>query len=361
VLISIVYAFRNRDSNRVKASLLSLSEQSQQNFEVLFVDYGSEESYSLSVKEVVEQFPFTCYHYIAHQGLLWNKSKALNYGIKQAKGEYVFIADVDIVFHPDTTKMFELICNPDIAYLFQLSYLSKPESDKLLKVIDFDSLSVSHKGTVNGMVLVDIEALRKVHGLDEFFHFYGAEDVDLFQRLECLGLKIIQREELYFKHQWHEIYSSHDDSKLSLVPRLYNINRINHQHYFFNTKQKLTVPLNQTNWGAVLSSESKKILDTPDIIIELSNIHSDILHFFEVELRSYKNKVIRIVICEDPNYKSKKTKLKLLLKKQIPPYMTMKQINDIILSKIVYQYRDNNYFYEISEDYKRITFTIQFN
>mgnify|MGYP000592446892 CR=1 FL=1 len=119
MLISIVYAFRNRDSNRVKASLFSLSEQSQQNFEVLFLDYGSEESYSLSVKEVVEQFPFTSYHYIAHQGLLWNKSKALNYGIKQAKGEYVFIADVDIVFHPDTTKMFELICKPDIEYLFQ--------------------------------------------------------------------------------------------------------------------------------------------------------------------------------------------------------------------------------------------------
>jgi predicted glycosyltransferase involved in capsule biosynthesis len=40
--------------------------------------------------------------------------------------------------------------------------------------------------------------LEKVKGYDTFFHFYGAEDVDLCQRIENTGCTITIREELFF-------------------------------------------------------------------------------------------------------------------------------------------------------------------
>src|SRR5690554_5688657 len=106
MIISIIYAFRDRDEKRVELSLQSLERQTSQNFEVIFVDYGSRDHFAAPVNNVVEKFSFGNYYYIAHKGLLWNKSKALNYGLQMAKGDYVFIADVDIVFHPNTTRLF---------------------------------------------------------------------------------------------------------------------------------------------------------------------------------------------------------------------------------------------------------------
>lgn len=359
VLVSIIYAFRDRDSNRVRTSLTSLQKQTYQNFEVLFIDYGSQPEYSDAVKTTVERFQFTSYHYIAHEGLLWNKSKALNYGIKKAKGEYIFIADVDIVFHPDTTKLFKSICDPDIAYLFHLSYLNKIESNKIDNDVRFETLTPSHTGKVNGMILVHKLGLEKVHGLDEFFHFYGSEDVDLFERLMHHGIKIEQRPELYFKHIWHEIYNSYDDSMLSVVPRLFNIKRINQQHFFYNKKQRLIVPLDQKKWGHVVFREEQEVLNTPDVVIELTNTQSVIVHFFEVALDTYNNKTVKVVINEAANYRSLKHKIKTVLKKQIQPYISLKIVNDLILSKILYDYRDYNYSYNVATNFKRITFIIQ--
>ncbi len=39
---------------------------------------------SEDLEEVINEFSFANYHYIGHEGLLWNKSKALNYGIQKA-------------------------------------------------------------------------------------------------------------------------------------------------------------------------------------------------------------------------------------------------------------------------------------
>jgi glycosyltransferase involved in cell wall biosynthesis len=45
-MVTIVYAFRNRDVLRVKASLDSLQQQTHSDFKVVFVDYGSETIFS---------------------------------------------------------------------------------------------------------------------------------------------------------------------------------------------------------------------------------------------------------------------------------------------------------------------------
>ena len=81
--LSILFAYRNREPQRIKNSLMSLQKQYKNvaEFEVVFVDYGSTEGFQRLIQEVVESFSFAHYKYIAHKGLLWNKSKAINYRV----------------------------------------------------------------------------------------------------------------------------------------------------------------------------------------------------------------------------------------------------------------------------------------
>src|SRR5690606_1455411 len=123
--------------------------------------------------------------------LLWNKSKALNYGISQTQAQYIFIADVDLIFHPQATQLFKKVAIEDKYFLFSLGYLDKAESKKLTKNYNFEELRPSRFGNVNGMILAPRKAFLAVNGLDEFFHFYGSEDEDLFVRMGNAGYKSV--------------------------------------------------------------------------------------------------------------------------------------------------------------------------
>jgi len=356
--ITIIYAYRNRDIERVNLSLQTLMFQTKNGFEVVFVDYGSEVLFSQAVKEVVNSYDFAHYHYVGHSGLLWNKSKALNYGIKYAKGDYIFIADVDILFHPNTIQLFQKISSPEKSYLFKLSYLSKKVSQSLRNTSRLFDLPVKHHGKINGMVLTSKSSLTTINGLDEFFHFYGSEDMDLANRLEISGQQLIEQTEEYFLHQWHTIYNSYDDSKLSITPRLFNIKRINQEHYFYNKDTAIVKPINSVNWGKVIENNKNDSLSHPDVEYQIINLRSKIVHFLGFLLPSFENGVIKIEVREDKYQHSLKYRLKKILKKVSQPYISIKDVNDLILSEIIFKYRDNNYFYKVHNDLKGITFII---
>ncbi|MCR9183580.1 MAG: glycosyltransferase, partial [Flavobacteriaceae bacterium] len=181
--ITILYAFRNRDTHRVKLSLQSLQKQTVQGFEVVFVDYGSDNEFSTPVKKMVERFDFASYHYISHPGLLWNKSKALNYGIRQAKCDSILINDVDVILHPKAMELFQSVSAPKRFSLFKIGYLPQSISLNEVATKPYEELTPTHTGDTFGIGLFPKAALEAVHGLDEFFHFYGSEDEDLIARL----------------------------------------------------------------------------------------------------------------------------------------------------------------------------------
>ena len=358
-MVTIVYAYRNREYLRIKISLDSLKIQSNQNFKVVFVDYGSEPELANQIRELVESYSFSSYYYVPASLILWNKSKALNYGITKVITPYVFIADVDLIFHADTTTLFQNIAQPNTAYLFKLGYLDKKTSENLKRPFIFEELIPKHFGNINGMILVAKVGLEKIQGYDTFFHFYGSEDVDLYHRIENSGYTIVKRKETFFYHNWHLIYNSYNDQEMSLVPRLYNIKRINEEHFINNKNELLTIPNNQGVFGRIVTQEGQDDLYNPDKVLAMSNIHAHVHHFFNEHLYTYKNKIILVIIKEDSYYKSLKYKLKNLFKKNNQPYMSMKAINDLILMKIIYNFKDLNYAYYISDDLKKITFTIK--
>ena len=65
-----------------------------------------------------------------------------------------------------------------------------------------------------------------------------------------------------------------------------------------------------------------------------------------------------MLFVEDTYYNSVKYKIKQLLGKQTQPYFSMKEINDLVLKSILFRYRDYNYSYAISKDFKQIRFII---
>src|SRR5688572_10716527 len=99
--LSIVFGFRDRDVQRVERCLASLAQQTFTDFEVLFVDYGSQRQTAQAVQKVVEQHTFARYIYTETRGYPWNRSHALNIGGKQAQGEYLLTNDVDMMFLPN--------------------------------------------------------------------------------------------------------------------------------------------------------------------------------------------------------------------------------------------------------------------
>ena len=356
---SIIYAYRNRDVNRIKISMESLSLQKSKNFEVIFIDYGSESEISDNLKTILSSYNFVNYHYLSVSHKLWNKSKALNFGINKAKGEFVFIADVDLIFHPDTTVLFQKISHHQQFNLFPLGYLNPRESAKLKSGLNWSELRPKTFGEVNGMVLVSKSACEKINGFDEFFHFYGAEDVDFYARLENSGIKKKTTTNKYFYHNWHPSFSGSGDKIITKTPRIKNIMRVNQQHFQNNKATGITTPLRQKGMGRILADEDENGLNDSTKDFKIGNILAHVEHFLREELPALKGETVKVEFSEDPYYNSLKYKIKKKIGKQTQVYCSLKEVNDLVLKEIIFNYRDYNYLFEIKNNLKMIEFRIQ--
>lgn len=359
--ITIIFAYRNRDLRRIKISMDSLRKQTNKNFQVVFVDYGSSVAFSEPVKELINSYPFAQYYYVAHPGLLWNKSKAFNYGILKAETDFILTADVDLKFNPESVAIIEKLTDASSFTLFNYGYLSKKTTTEIENNKSFEELQPSHFGDINGVGLYPLKALQKVHGFDEFFHFYGSEDEDLFLRLQNAGYRVTREKRTLFLHQWHPRYPRKKDKELTVQPRLNNVMRINQQHYLSSIASKKVIPFNQQNWGKCFIQEDFIVLQKPTLKIIVTNISSSVIHFLNEHLPSCKGEIVAIDFIEDPNSLSLKNRIKSILGKKVQPTLTLKEINDMVLEKLVFDYRHFNYSFMISTDLKKISLTIDLN
>lgn len=357
--VTIIYANRNRDLMRIKFSFESLKIQRNANFRVIFVDYGSEEPLVDNLKQLCNSYEFVTSYFLPVSQLLWNKSRALNYGILQTQSLYIFIADVDLIFHPEASQLFNKLADDDKYFLFRLGYLDKTESVKLTKSCNFLDLNPVRFGVVNGMILAPKKAFINVNGLDEFFHFYGSEDEDLFARMENAGYLKDFINEAYFYHNWHQSFAGSEDKIITGNPRIKNIMRINQRHFLRNREKALIKPMRQAEMGKVFSKEQSDLLKKPTRIVKIYNILAHVEHFFGEELPSYTGEIVKVEFAEDPYFHTLKHKLKKLHGKQTQPYCSLKEVNDMVLKEILFKYRDANYSFKISEDLKSIIFCIK--
>lgn len=357
-MISIVLTNRDRNLTIVVKSLKSLSLQSDKEFIVFLVDYGSKPDYIQNLKEVLKEFTFVELIICPVYGQLWNKSRAINIALKKCQTTYFLVGDIDLIFHPDFIKKGKKMANSKEVHYFQYGFLSPEES---LKEQNFDAYKVDFKGNdeVTGTTLFPTEVLMSVNGYDEFYHGWGAEDTDIHIRIKNAGLSVIfQDSEILVKHQWHpKAYRSKNSSN----PFHSALERINHSYMNLTEQSKRSKVNIHNKWGEIslevdyqelLNNEPdhKFILDTEDIKL------SAVL----MQFGNFENEIIEIIIKKVFLKERFKQIVKRLLGKKNKTYLDLQVVNNRILEKIVSSHRNNLYQYFLERKKGIIRFKIKF-
>ena len=355
--MTIIFPYRNRELDRIEKCFDSLSAQTNKNFNIIFVDYGSAESIANQVKTYVSEFSNLEYIYSYCQHQPWSRAKAINIGIKAAKTDYVFIADIDMIFREDFVEILHKIKNPRQSVYFKVGFLSEAESKKKTHFENYKINFESGKGA-QGLSLFPTKALIDICGFDEFLHFWGAEDEDIHNRLMNIGLEeIFYNSEILMLHQWHKSYRKSESRDLSVDLKINNITRINDERLKYNKNNGLKIV--NSNWGRLITKTEFETLNNFGNILKIVNIQEKIDHFLFSELPNIGNKTIAVNFEIDNFQYSFKYCIKKILRKTVPNYYSLKEINDKVLLHIISFYHNFNYIYKVSEDKKSIQLIIQ--
>lgn len=349
--LHIIYTFRNRDLVRIDQSLKSLQKQSVKDFEVHFVDYGSEAQLAKEIEALVKSYGFAKFKHYATYHQPWNKSRALNSVIKHLSEGYCFVADIDMIFRKDFVKAAISLQNDKTAVYFQVGFLNEKET---IQEKPFEAYKIDFESTyeATGLSMFPIGALQAINGFDEFYHFWGAEDTDVHVRLKHAGYAVqFYDQQLLMLHQWHPSYRSKESKKLSRELRLTNAVKLNHEHLKL-AKNNNNTEVNQEGWGNPLTRESyeeligytseEKILSTKKEIID---------HFLFHDLAMINHEIRSFIIKPHTMPKNIKDYLKKMLGKSQAHFYSLKEVNDLILMQIVTTYR--NYDYTLEADITR--------
>lgn len=208
--LSVVICFKDWGLERLTGVTQSIFQSNLgDDIEVIISDYGSIDSsgYEDSLSGLGAR-----YFYFETDGV-WSRSRALNLGIKEARGKFVVTTDSDMVFTPSTfpTLLKKLEDNPRCSYILQCRDLPEGiEHEQLLSdSADWQAIDAVSKlrprWGMGGLIAFHRYAYQEIRGLDERFEVYGGEDLDLAKRLVRAGYKRIWIEDPRIKmyHVWH--------------------------------------------------------------------------------------------------------------------------------------------------------------
>lgn len=253
--LSIVVGYRNRDFERVKRFLDSIQNQTFKDFELIFVDYGSELSIANDVKILVANYSFAKYIYNCTMGMPWNRAHALNTGIRTALGEYILLTDVDLIFSNNFVSYIVTKVEENVQFYKEFYLLSQNFSKwKDLKdnKLDISSLKKSGTSAKGAIQIIKKEFLLDLNGFDEFYCFWGVEDRDLSTRIEKLGIetKWLPPEIAPVFHQWHSIATAETGN---FMPEKWW-----EQMCIYNEKNENKIKRNLKNWGKIFIEDERK-------------------------------------------------------------------------------------------------------
>lgn len=356
-MITIVLTNRNRELSIVKKCLDSLEQQSDKDFELFLVDYGSNENYLADLKQLVQGYPKIKFISCRVSGQLWNKSRAINIALKKCRTDFFFVGDIDMLFHTDFVKTLHQCKSTKTATYFQVGFLSKEETHQN-KDFQNSSYSFLSQKEATGMTLYPTDLLKEINGYDEFYHGWGAEDTDVHIRLRNLDVEIkFYQEDILLKHQWHpKNYRTHQ----SKDPFHFQLEKINYSYIqLTQALNKTTVNLNAP-WGTVPDqNQYLKLSQNPDFLWEISPVKSQI-NAFMAQLNNSKDQIISLIVKDANSGEKNKQKLKKVLRKKAIDFLSLKEVNNILLQEIVIHYRNLPYKYFFDTVKKEIHFTIYF-
>ena len=248
--VTVVLGYRDRELDRVKRSLASLNLQTCDDFCVNFVDYGSRPLNARAVRELTDSFTFCRHLYSDTRGHPWNRSRALNIGIRHSRTEFVLTTDVDMIFAPNFVETLLLKQDGNTIVCCAPRWLPKSFTDWDDLTTSGDDFPLGDQSQLGGCQCVPRDILTQIHGFDESFEYWGMEDTDIQWRLTKLGLRqtwIDDKTSIF--HQWHP-------KERGGVPRSHNQRWV--QDYLSQVNDTLT--RNATDWGQIKQRDERPLL-----------------------------------------------------------------------------------------------------
>ncbi|MBT3463570.1 glycosyltransferase, partial [archaeon] len=181
---------------------------------IVLVDYGSDEVVSENLKDFLKNNGVSCIK--VRNVKNWNRSHALNIGLKNCSTKYILCSDIDMVFE----KNYISECVKEMQFnMFHVLYTDMLDSPKNFGRLDFinDYGKIRKKCKGRGAAFVNSAYkygssicftlsyfFKVIRGYDEFYKLWGAEDEDVQKRLELMGLvfKDVSSKTSHI-HQWH--------------------------------------------------------------------------------------------------------------------------------------------------------------
>lgn len=296
---SIVVGYRNRELSRVKRSLDALANQSFTDFELIFVDYGSDAGYQKEVQELTAHYPFVQYVYTHTEGWFWNRAHALNTGARLAKGSIMLFYDIDLLPERFLLEKVNRLSFENNFYTFSCFYLPQHFNYEQ-SVLEKDGIHFEQNYV--GLCAVSREVVHTINGYDEYFMVWGAEDDDFYARLKKVSLNHIHQPASAFVvfHQWHQTHA----------PKKPGIWYLQMVHYLSNKRYNSANP--QPFWGKQIAMNERVLLSQGnqfryDVDLNVSN-ETGFLLFNELIDAIYNPAIqnIRFVFRQLPKQKEKR-------------------------------------------------------
>ena len=254
MLFSFIVPYRNRETVRVKNCLQSILNQTFKDFEVIFTDYGSDLPRQQEIEMLCKQLGQVDYTYYDTRYQFWSRAHAINLGIRKAKGDYLIIVDIDLIYSPYFAEELKNMVSEKSFIQYQCYYL--PQEFTNYDSLDFKkqysfNTSTTHIG--GGLIIIPRKSMLAIGGFDEYFKVWGVEDMEMLSRLkqENLENKILSISHVKNFHQWHA-----PASHVGLMPHLW----LSAMEKY--AKQKLPSPLPYLSQEFVGKRSSLSIIQT---------------------------------------------------------------------------------------------------
>jgi len=335
--------------------LNSLRNQTNTNYKVVLVDYGSSIEFKNKLTRLISNYPFVSVIRCETNLQLWCKSRAINIALKQCKTPYVFIGDIDMIFHSNFIEYLDSLKNEKIMTYFQVGFLSESESQESKNFVDYN-INFKSNSEATGMTLYNTEVLKSINGYDEFYNGWGAEDTDVHVRLLNAGYALnFYNEKVLMLHQWHaKLYRTNKN----IAPFHSSLEKINHQYLNFSKENKKEKANTNFSWG-VYSELDYLALENIDKTFELTNKESEVKAFISNVLLVDKNVVIKVIINKEQDSKSLKQKAKKLLENKKISFLQMKTLNNVLLETIILNLRNQPYRFQFNSKKQTISLIIK--
>jgi glycosyltransferase involved in cell wall biosynthesis len=210
-LLSVIIPVRNRAGVRLENCLRSLRWQvvEDANIEIVISDFGSDETYRQAIQSLGDTYGCRVV-YTATQDL-WNRSRALNIGVRAAEGKYLLCTDADMIFQGNFLQALldEQRAGQDKAFILcRCRDLPESVEERSWAGADYaqllDASDYRERFGVGACQMATRDFFMHIHGYDEGYVFWGCEDRDLHFRSERFGLETRWvHERTSMLHQWH--------------------------------------------------------------------------------------------------------------------------------------------------------------